>query len=359
MKKVLHILKTDGNGGAEKYIKDILINLKKDYEFYLVYDNSGDNVYELINKYNIKNKNIKMRKAYDLKAVKELANYVKKEKINVIHTHFFQENAIAVLAKRLYNLKCKIIRTYHIENNANKLKTIIHNKIINSSDVIIAVSKYTYEYLVKKGVKKDKIQIVYNGLNFHKIRNKKNKLDIRNDFNISEDEFLIGCVGRLSLEKGQSFLIDCINKIRDEKFKVLIIGNGEEKEKLNNKIEELKLQDKVYLTGFRKDILEVISSLDMLVAPSMHETLGYSVIEALACDIPVVATRVGGLPEIIDEDINGLLVEYNNITDMCDKIKYIINKKDVYNKYKLNARKSVVKKFKIDNMYENIKKNYK
>jgi glycosyltransferase involved in cell wall biosynthesis len=192
---------------------------------------------------------------------------------------------------------------------------------------ILAVSKVTGEHLARAGVPSEKIEVIFNGIDAERFQGRGDSRSIREELGIGTGTKLVGCIGRLIPQKGQKMLIlsapGVIARYPDTLF--LIVGEPFLKEETYRKellkaIQENGLQGKVFLTGYRKDIGEVLRALDVMVFPSLApEAFPLSLLEAMALGKPIIASDVGGVREILEDRVTGLLVEPNRpdrITEM-------------------------------------------
>jgi glycosyltransferase involved in cell wall biosynthesis len=218
---------------------------------------------------------------------------------------------------------------------------------------ILAVSKVTKEYLARNGLKDDKIEIIFNGIDSELFEIKDVSKDIRRELKIEGKTKLIGCIGRIIPEKGQkSFLLSIPGVIKKypEAFS-LIIGDvflKEEayKEELLEIIKKNGLEERIKFMGFRKDIGDVIRSLDLVIFPSVaQEAFPLSVLEAMALGKPVIASNIGGVSEIIEDGITGMLIEPNHPEQITDRILHLLSNQEIYSSIAQKAKEVVTERF--------------
>lgn len=176
---------------------------------------------------------------------------------------------------------------------------------------------------------------------------------------IPPDSLIIGTVGSLSWIKNQELLISCFAKIdRKDKF-LILVGDGPVRQKLMKYASSLGIGDRVYFTGWREDIADMLNMFDIFVLPSLSEGLPMSLLEAMSMSLPCIATRVGGVPEIIKDNTLGRIVDLNNKEELLDAIKDITS--DIENARKIGAlsREYVLKNFSVYSYIDNILNLYK
>jgi glycosyltransferase involved in cell wall biosynthesis len=199
-------------------------------------------------------------------------------------------------------------------------------------------------FLVPSGVDSRRFTAVSQADNRGKARNK-----IREELQVGDDTVLLGNTAALSDHKGQTYLLQALKLLADDppqrKVVCVIAGEGELKESLQRELTELRLDQPdasitARLLGFRNDIPELLAALDVFVMPSHLEGLGTSVIDATCMGLPIVATRAGGVPDVISDGENGLLVPPRDPQLLADALRKIINEHDLARRLGDQARKS-------------------
>ena len=190
------------------------------------------------------------------------------------------------------------------------------------TDVLITVSNLNKKKIVDLNIAKEKnIKNIYSGIDLKLFTNKRN-YEFRKELNLDVDKLLIGSVGRLSHQKDPITMINAFD-IVSKKFPdvhLVLVGDGRLKEKIIEKIDQLKLNNRIHLTGNKNNPWDVYHSLDLFIMSSIYEGLGRSITEALSCGVPVVCTAVEGVPEIIKDDITGILVPPKDSNKLADGI---------------------------------------
>jgi len=288
---------------------------------------------------------------------------LKKQTYDVVHMQYMAPGSLSFLLFKLLGVK-KIIVHAHTPGHIYKNK-MVPKIIMKLSAAFICVSKSSEksffdvegELFNKKLIKNGRKHFtIYNCVNIPNYIEKKNK-----------ENFTIGVVSRLVYLKGIDILIKALPDVKDkiDKFKVVIIGNGYEKEKLIKLAKKLNVEDKIEWKGFiPKEFLQNYYNLfDIMVIPSRFEGFGLTAVESMSYKIPVIASNVDGLKEIIDDGENGLLFNKEDSKMLADKILQIYNDQKLKNKLGKNAYEKVKQKFsyevyknKINELYELIVK---
>ena len=218
---------------------------------------------------------------------------------------------------------------------------------------ILAVSMITKEFLVKNGLREDKIDVIFGGIDSELFEIEDLSKDIRKELGIESKVKLVGCIGRIIPEKGQKSLLLAIPEVIREcpETFFLIIGeiflkDEEYKKELFEIIKKNRIEDRIRFAGFRKDIGDVIRSLDIVVFPSLvPESFGLSVLEAMALGKPVIASNTGGVGEIIEDGVTGMLIEPNHPEQIADRIIRLFSNKEIYNSIAQRAKEMADKRF--------------
>lgn len=347
---ILHLLNYPGQGGSEKYILDIIDGLKADYRFSFAYSQEGPLLAQLRRR-NIKLYSIPMRNPLDWKAAKQLAQLCREQDIQVIHAHYLRENLIALMSKRFGN-PAQIIWTYHVNVPMSLPIRLLNRMVTKQNKQVIAVSHFMKGELMKRGVSPDKITVVYNGCTLPQPTSIIER---------PEQTFIFGVVARLSAEKGHAFLLDALASLHASipaGWKCWIIGDGPDREVLQQQAKELGIADHLLFWGHQKEIVNYYAAIDCIIIPSENESLSYTAIEALIMQKPVIATNVGGIPEVIHHGITGTLVEYGDVEDLAMQMAAVISEPEVYQRIAENGARWVEEQFSSAQMLEKLKQIY-
>ena len=246
------------------------------------------------------------------------ADWIRANQIDVIHTHMTRAHSFGVLLKKLTGVP--VIATAH--NRSFQL----HWRL---NDYVIANSEATRRYHVRRNwILKKKIETVYcySDLSPFTHITAEQTEQIRSELNLRGDEVVAGIVGSVDPRKGHSYLFDALPQIIEAipNFMVVVIGpycsGFQYADRLRAKLDQQGLADHVKWLGVRSDVPALMSVFDLLAVPSVEEPLGLVAIEAHAAGTPVVASNVGGLPEIVYDEVNGLLVPPRDTAQLAEAI---------------------------------------
>lgn len=167
----------------------------------------------------------------------------------------------------------------------------------------------------------------------------------KKELGMDESDILISASGRITKEKGFEVLLHSIQEITDPKIKFIIIGDGEYLEEMKEAIKALRLDDRVIFTGYTSRVMDYIYASDIFVLPTLHETLSVSLLEAASLSKPLISCNVGGVPEIIENNVNGLLVSPSQPTELAEAILKLSDDESMRSKFGKAAKKTVDTKF--------------
>jgi glycosyltransferase involved in cell wall biosynthesis len=200
-------------------------------------------------------------------------------------------------------------------------------KLMNRSDALIAVSKYTVNELTDLyGINENKIHVIYNGVDIERFKPRQNRDEIRKEFGLEENKKIVLFVGRLYHRKGLETLLTSIPPVLKEFINVhfVISGTGFKKkeESLKNLAKELNIQDHVKFLGYVLDekLPELYSASDIFVLPAIYENFPFAILEAQSTALPVISTNVGGIPEFLVDNENGFVIEPRDPEQLTQKV---------------------------------------
>jgi len=285
----------------------------------------------------------------------QLIHYINLYKPVILHTHLFEAEVFTWLSV-LTKPKLPVVTTRH---SVNQFRLVRVNRLLNyfvniRTSRIIAISNAVKNFcIVHEGIKKNKLKVIHNAIDLKKFSfiSEKEKGWLKQKYNITGYP-VVGTVGRLIDIKGHRYLLDAwvkIVKIYDTAL-LLVIGEGPLYYKLQSQAKQLGIENHVKLCGWRPrtEISGLLGCFDVFVLPSLIEGFGIAILEAMATGVPVVATDVGGLPEIIQDRVTGLLVPPRDADSLEKAILEVLRSSDLHRKLVKSARHQVEKNFSID-----------
>ena len=355
MKNILLLVPRLNIGGAESYVALVARSLKLlGYNVYLA--SAGGALATKLQQEGIKHFFLPIRLSKYISGIL-LKRIIKKYNIEIIHANSEAAGIVAVKTRQKYNLDIPIVYTAHGVLPA-KVKDII-----NQVDKIIAVSNFSREAAIKEGFSANKIEVVYNGVDIDKFKPHEEKRNLlRKKYNIPQDAFTMIIVSRIKnlRNKGHQQLINILSKYEVSKnWHLVVIGKGKGLGGLKQKIKEYNLQDRVHLLGHKTDVENYEDMADVVVLPSYFETFGLVLAEGMAMEKPAVAFKVGGVPEVIEDNKTGFVVDYDNDDELVEKLAILAKNPDLCKQMGIQARKKVAKDFANEIMIKKLEEIYK
>ncbi len=306
-----------GTGGAEVYLQMLASGLSRGQFDIRVAIPKNKGTEEFVTGLRSKGIKVDFIKRYN---ILNYFFYFRKNKPDHIHFNVPIPNIIccttAILTGIIYS-RSKLYVTEHMVPPGYKPHPIIQiliRLLYAKLDMSITVSNKNKEALINNfRLSKNKIKVIYNCIDIDYIRNYNRDIsrELKKKFSIKDSAIVFGTVGRLDTQKGHEFLINASkNVIREVPASLfLFVGRGKLKDQLIQKINDNNISEYYRLVGYQENLPEILALIDIFVLPSISEGFPFAVLEAMAAKKPVIATSVGGVPEIITNNVNGILVE--------------------------------------------------
>jgi glycosyltransferase involved in cell wall biosynthesis len=274
-----------------------------------------------------------------LRAAYKLARVFEQKKIDVVHVHFAKDLPIVALAKSLSRQPVRLVHSRQMEMPAHK-KDPYHRWVYSQVDRLLCVTeKLTQEVRDRVPLVREKISRLYYGVPKPSVNLVEQKAFLEK---FPSNKFKVAMFSRLEDSKGQWRLLEALHLLKNQglDFQIYFFGHfmggdGYE-EKLKALIAKYALTDSVYWCGFQKNPGELMPCFDLILLPSDQETFGLVLIEAMAAGVAIMGSNTGGVPEIIEDGVNGFTFVPNDIKDLSEKIKTILTDKQLREKF-INA----------------------
>jgi glycosyltransferase involved in cell wall biosynthesis len=266
---------------------------------------------------------IKMRGALDIPAILAFRRLISRESIQIVNTHSSKDTLVAGLAVRSMIFgRPRLVRTRHLALPITS--TFTYSGL---PDHVVTVSAFVGEYLVSAGVPREKITAVPTGIDLTRYQCTPEGGTLKTELGLHADSVLIGTVAILRKKKGHAELLEAVPTIlvQHPEARFVFAGDGAQTENLKKRIAEMGLQDKVFMLGLRRDVINVLQSLDIFVLPTHQEALGTAFIEASAMGLPCIGTNVDGVPEVVADGETGWLVPAQNSEAIAAAILHLLD----------------------------------
>ncbi len=375
--RVLHLISSCGLFGAENVVLTLARNLntrraghfideeKSYYSIVGAVEDARDPHLEIVDKAKqegLPTFILKSRGRFDFSAVTQLKKYLLSNKIALLHTHNYKSDVLGFAAARLAGIP--IVATAHGYTDMDRKVTIyekldrwILRRFFNK--VAVVTDK------MLPGFPERRRTVIPNGLNverFSKLKEENAHLRIqqRRLWGIDDDKIIVATIGRLSKEKNQALLLQAAAQLsaKHDRIHFVIVGAGPEEERLKQLAEDLKITDKTKFVGLIQDIAPVYQAIDVFVLTSLTEGVPITILEAMAAEVPIVATRVGGIPDLITDSQTGLLVNSGDVQDFSVKIELLLTQPNLGKKFSAAAATFVKSHFSQEIMVERYRRVY-
>jgi len=361
--KILHLISSSGFFGAER----VLLNLAGDPEvsaYVGALHNSHNPHLEVIDeakKLGLKTIVFGCAGKFDFRTIFAIRQFIKTNKIDILHTHNYKSDIFGFLVVKL--IPVRWVATNHNwlgSNSRLKLYEQLDALILRHAYAVVAVSKKVEEDVVHKDVKWERVNVIENGVDLARFRRAAVSNEFRKSLGVSEADRVVAIVGRLSPEKGHEILLKAAAQIsqRMKDVKFLIVGDGPLMASLKAEAAKLNLSNNVIFAGIRQDMPSIYSLSDILVNASTIEGLPMTILEAMAAQVPVVATKVGGIPDLIEDNKTGVLVDSGNAEGLAEKIQLLLDDKPKREAIAQAAYQLVVSRYSVERMAAEYRKLY-
>ncbi len=346
---VIHISSMKTWRGGEQQVANLLLGQKKaGLKVFMVASKNSD-LLHFCEENKIPNKAIYFRNGFNVFAALKIKALSKKFQAKTVHMHCSPSHTLSVFSKLFGNpanlvLSRRVI--FPVRNNFLSYKKFNYSgisKIICVSESTREVMKQTVEFV-------DKLDVIYDGVKVEKFQNV-NALGLIDELGL-EGKKIVGNISAIVSEKDYFTFVDTAEVVLKKKSNVhfLIIGSGKDTTAIHNYILEKGLDSDITMLGFRTDVPELLSILDVFLMTSIMEGLGSTILDAFASKVPVVATNVGGIPEIVIHEKTGLLSEPKDVRSLSDNVIRLLENEGLISKITKEAFHLVESKFSTNTM---------
>jgi len=374
--KILYLISSLDKGGAENHLADLVSEIsreKKNKVFVLFL--KGNNYW--------KDKLIKKGVTVQKVSLPNLLNiqfflclfkinyFIKTFQPDIVHAHLTSMELISAIIKFFNKKSFKLIISKHLDSfflegsfgqNFFLNGSFIDKFIFNHADHVICISQQVKKYFLKKMPKmSNKMSVIYYGFDiesFLKTRSKKKKFNLRKKNKIDSDKIVILNIARHVAQKNLEVLLKGFKLYSDTiPSKLIMVGQGPRTKNLKKIAEELKINSKIVWIKYYENVIDLYQIADIFVLSSKYEGLGLVLLESMASEVPVVASKVSAIPEVVKHNFSGVLFDYNNEKNLAASLKKI-NNTNLKKKIISNAHKLILNKFSLNKMIKKTKQIY-
>lgn len=334
-RKVLHLTYDMRIGGTEMVIKNLVEGealAKFDIGILCIEPKLGP-FGELLKKQGVSVENLFWQGGFDLKLIKAIRAKIKRDQIDILHCHQYTPWVYGVLAAAF--TKTKVIFTEHgrfYPDSSSWKRRFINPLLLAITNKVTSISKATkvalteYEFVPAK-----RIEVIYNGIK-GLIHDAQLSADVRQKLGITEQNVLFGTVARLDPIKNQTMMIQAFAKVleRHSHCRLVIVGDGEERDKLEQLVDELAIRDEVIFTGYITEPVNYISAMDAFLLSSLSEGTSMTLLESLSLGKPCIVTDAGGNAEVVEHDMVGWVSPNNDMMAFSANMNKFVEQSEVH-----------------------------
>ena len=384
--RVAHVITRLIQGGAQRVCLDLIENLdSQKYECTLVCGGQAGSEGSFFEEAREKKINFirapflvrEISPFKDLLAFFHLLFLFSSRRFSIVHLHTSKAGVLGVLAARLAGVPVIIYSSHgHIFDSRAKIRGLpprllnflfwIRKKIYDLSDRVIVLTSEDSKEQERLGLgTHGKFKIIPNAIDlkrFSRTRTRVASLEsLRRALDLKAGDFpILLCVARLSPEKGVEHLIRAVPLLTAKlpHLKLWIAGDGPERKNLEKLADALKLKGRIHFLGRRHDVPELLALADIFILPSLYEAMGIAIAEAMAAGLPVIATKVGGVPGIIDDGVHGILVEPQSPEALAEAIEHLAADRTLRERMGANAFERAQQLFSMNTMIHSVTELY-
>lgn len=356
--RVLHVNPERGWGGGEQQVLGLIEYLRKQgHSCHLACDPRGL-LRRRASDRGIATVDLTIRNDLALAAAWKLRRILGASSWNILHLHTRRAQVMSLYLPRARGFRVVATRRMDYEVKRDRF----HRRLYRSVDGVIAVSHAVKDALIRGGVDPERIRVAHSGVDASRIDafDPARVEEFRHRGCVNASTRLIGIAGILEQRKGHDVLLRAIRILREagEDIACIAAGEGPLRQYLADRINELGIADRVHLMGFVDDMASFYRALDVFVLPSNKEAMGNSLMEAMLAEVPVVASRVGGSTEIVEEGVSGILFPAGDSPALAAQIAGLLQNRELRERLSRAGRARVLSRFTLERMAETNERYY-
>jgi glycosyltransferase involved in cell wall biosynthesis len=284
----------------------------------------------------------------DWQVVWHLAQICRRHRVTIWHGHDYKSNLLGLLVRMARPLR--LVTTVHgwvKETRRTPLYYGIDRLCLPYYERVICVSEDLQARCLAARVPATRCVLIENAIDTEDFRRRQTPAQAKALLGLPADRLLVGAVGRLSAEKGFDLLIRAVDQLLQQNLKVdlCIVGEGDDEARLRSLISQLGRDQHIRLLGYRSDTKNLYQAMDVFALSSLREGLPNVLLEAMALEVPIVATRIAGIPRLIQHGCNGLLVDPGNTVQLAAALHHLLGDEDLRARLRLQGRETVERRY--------------
>jgi glycosyltransferase involved in cell wall biosynthesis len=284
----------------------------------------------------------------DWRVFPRLLNLCRQKKVALWHGHDYKSNLLGLLLRRFWPMR--LVTTVHgwvHHTSRTPLYYALDRFCLPRYERVLCVSEDLRQRCLECRVPAERCLLIENGIDTEEFRRCRDITRARNELGLNSSAFLIGAAGRLSPEKGFDLLVRSLARLREGGVDaaLLLAGEGEQKKPLEELAQALGCRGHLHLVGFQADVRPYFEAMDVFALSSLREGLPNVVLEAMALEVPVLATRIAGLPRVIDDGQNGLLVNPGSVEELTAGLLRLFEQEELRRRIGRQGRRTVEERY--------------
>ena len=338
--------------GAERVVYELATRMDKERFDVQVIGLQGGRVADWLEKAGVKVTNLGVRGKWDVGKLFKLTDILREENLDIVHTHMFHGDLAGRIAARLAAVP-HVVHTVHVAEGRFRPWQFAFARFAGDfCEKIICVSESVRDYHSRRsGLPKSSYEVIENGVDLNAFtRDENRRRELRQEWGIENGEVLVASVGRLNKQKGIDTLIGAMSHLgaRGNPVNIVIAGEGPRRFVVENFISHGEGGKHCRLLGFTRDVQGLLSAADILAMPSNWEGFGLAATEAMAVGLPVIATRVPGLRDVVKDGETGILIDRKDVVGLAEAIHQLSEDADMRQKLGQAGRRRVAEKYSIE-----------
>lgn len=363
---VCHVVHALGVGGAEVLVDQMVRRMSDEFHCIVaVLDEVGE-IGERLRQDGFTVEHLNRQPGIDRGCAKRLQEFADREGALLLHAHQYTPFFQAMLSRGLLGRRPVIFTEHgrHFPDLPSRKRSLVNRLLLRSCDRLIGCGGAVRQALIdNEGLPESRVEVIYNGVDLKALGHPSPgaRERIRSEFGWQPDDFVAVLIARLHELKDHQTALRTVDRARHEipGLRLLLAGDGDERQAIEQTVRELNLEQTVTLAGTRKDVPDLLAAADVFLLSSISEGIPLTVIEAMAARRPVVSTAVGGLPEIIEHGVTGFLSPARDVISLSDSLVSLFRDRQLRERMVELASRRAVEKFSLGSMLDRYRDVYR
>jgi len=325
--RVVYLAHTLAVGGAEEMILNLVRYLPNEYERSVICIDRPGPIGAEIEKTGVAFQSLGLqpglRRPVDLL---RLQQFIHAAQPTIVHTFLLTASLYGRFAAMLARVPIVVGSEVNIYERKQPLHRLAERWLMQHTDAVVASAGSVRDFYIDQiGADPDKVVVIYNAVDWAQLTSTMTRAELRTEFGIPLDAPTAGIIARLTEQKAHKVLLDAlVSRPELSSMHVVAVGDGDLRDELRGRAERLGLSGRVHFVGARRDLGNILGAVDMFVMPSLWEGLPLSLVLAMGAGLPVVASRVAGIPEVVQDGVSGLLVDPGSVSQLADAMSRLV-----------------------------------